>query len=42
MSSVVSNPVDTGLEVVDLRSDPAFAKRHLHTRDVATQIAGIL
>jgi hypothetical protein len=42
MSSVVSNPVDTGLEVVDLRSDPAFAKRRLHTRDVATQIAGML
>jgi len=41
MSSVVSSPVDTGLEVVDLQSDPAFAKRRLHTRDVATQIAGM-
>jgi hypothetical protein len=41
MSGVVSNPVDTGLEVVDLRSDPVFAKRRLHTRDVALQIEGM-
>jgi hypothetical protein len=41
MSTVVSNPVDTGLEVVDLASDPAFAKRRLHSRDVATQIEGM-
>ena len=41
MSTVVSNAVDTGLEVLDLASDPAFAKRRLHTRDVATQIEGM-
>ena len=41
MSSVLPNPVDTGLEVLDLASDPAFAKRRLHTRDVPTQIEGM-
>jgi hypothetical protein len=41
MSGALSNPVDTGLEVLDLRSDTSFAKRRLHTRDVATQIAGM-
>lgn len=41
MSTVLPNPVDTGLEVLDLASDPAFAKRRLHTRDVATQIEGM-
>lgn len=41
MSTAVSNPVDTGLEVLDLASNPAFAKRRLHTRDVALQIEGM-
>src|SRR5882757_5839335 len=41
MSTVVSNAVDTGLEVLDLASDPAFAKRRQHTRDVATEIEGM-
>jgi hypothetical protein len=33
--------VDTGLEVIDLRNDPAFVKRRLHPRDVAIQIEGM-
>ena len=41
MSTIVANPVDTGLEVLDLASNPAFAKRRLHTRDVALQIEGM-
>ena len=32
---------ETGLEVFDLRSDPVFAGRHLHVRDIETQIAGL-
>jgi DNA-directed RNA polymerase specialized sigma24 family protein len=38
---VVSQLADTGLEVVDLRSDPAFARRQLHVRDVASHIEGM-
>jgi signal transduction histidine kinase len=30
-----------GLEVVDLQSDPLFAKRRLHVRDVAAQMEGM-
>jgi hypothetical protein len=41
MSTVVSNPVDTGLEVLDLRSDPAFAARRLHVRNVVMQMEGM-
>jgi signal transduction histidine kinase len=41
MSVITSNPVDTGLEVLDLESDSAFVQRRLHTRDVATQIEGM-
>ncbi len=32
---------ETGLEVLDLRCDGAFATRSLHVRDVATQMAGL-
>jgi hypothetical protein len=31
----------TGLEVLDLRTDWAFATRHLHHRDIDIQIAGL-
>jgi hypothetical protein len=31
----------TGLEVLDLRTDHAFAKRNLHNRDIDVQIAGL-
>jgi len=41
MSSVASSAEDTGLEVVDLRSDAAFATRQLHTRDVGMQMEGM-
>ncbi|MDW5265587.1 MULTISPECIES: GAF domain-containing protein [Acidobacteriaceae] len=41
MSIIASNPADTGLEVLDIESDPAFGQRRLHTRDVATQIEGM-
>jgi len=32
---------ETGLEVLDLRSDALFATRNLHTRDIAMQMAGL-
>jgi hypothetical protein len=32
---------NTGLEVVDLRIDEAFATRNLHDRDIGTQMAGL-
>jgi hypothetical protein len=35
---VVSQLAGTGLEVIDLQSDVAFARRHLHVRDVVSQI----
>jgi hypothetical protein len=41
MSTVASIPADTGLEVVDLQTDPEFAARRLHVRDVAIQIEGM-
>jgi hypothetical protein len=31
----------TGLEVLDLRADSAFARRNLHARDIGTQMAGL-
>jgi GAF domain-containing protein len=31
----------TGLEVLDIQSDPAFSRRRLHQRPVATQLAGM-
>jgi hypothetical protein len=41
MSAVESITVDTGLEVIDLVEDASFAKRHLHERDVVTQMEGM-
>src|SRR5271154_258862 len=32
---------ETGLEVLDLRADKAFARRNLHSRDIGTQMAGL-
>ena len=32
---------NTGLEVLDLRTDSAFAKRTLHSRDIGLQMAGL-
>jgi hypothetical protein len=32
---------ETGLEVLDLRTDVAFAARNLHVRDVTSQMAGL-
>jgi RNA polymerase sigma factor (sigma-70 family) len=41
MTGGVSQLADTGLEVVDLQNDPAFARRQLHVRDVASHIEGM-
>ena len=34
MSGVTYDPVETGLEVIDLQDDAVFARRRLHVRDV--------
>jgi hypothetical protein len=41
MSGNVLTTEDYGLEVLDLRSNPEFAARHLHLRDVARQMQGM-
>jgi signal transduction histidine kinase len=41
MSGVVSTLSDTGLEVLDLHTDPSFAERHLHVRDGAMHMEGM-
>jgi signal transduction histidine kinase len=41
MSGPASGLADTGLEVLDLRSVPEFAKRHLRARDAAIQVEGM-
>jgi signal transduction histidine kinase len=41
MNGTELNPAETGLEVIDIRDDPAFALRSLHVHDVATQIGGM-
>jgi hypothetical protein len=41
MSGAILNPADTGLEVLDLQHESAFAARRLHTRDVAVQMEGM-
>jgi hypothetical protein len=41
MSAATSSVEDTGLDVVDLQTDAAFAARRLHTRDVAMQMEGM-
>lgn len=40
-SAAVSKLADTGLEVIDLQSDSAFARRRLHVRDVVSHIEGM-
>ena len=41
MSVVIPESKDTGLEVIDILSDPQFALRKLHVRDVSVQMAGL-
>ena len=43
LHEVIDNPTeeDNGLEGIDLISDPAFANRRLHTRDLSVQIEGM-
>ncbi len=41
MDAVASTSTDTGLEVIDLQSDPSFAERRLHERDVVIQMEGM-
>jgi hypothetical protein len=40
-STETDNSTDTGLEVIDLQSDDAFAERRLHVRDVGMQMEGM-
>lgn len=40
-NGVISRLAGTGLEVIDLQSDVAFARRHLHIRDVVSHIEGM-
>jgi hypothetical protein len=41
MTGLPVNVADTGLEVIDLQTDPEFSGRRLHVRDVAVQMAGM-
>jgi hypothetical protein len=41
MDALASISTDTGLEVIDLQSDPSFAERRLHERDVVIQMEGM-
>src|SRR5258708_27319630 len=41
MGASISITEDTGLEVIDLENEPAFAARRLHVRDVAMQMEGL-
>ena len=41
MEMALSNPVDTGLEVMDLQDDPEFLRRSLHHRDALLQMEGL-
>jgi len=41
MKSMEITVEETGLEVLDLRTDAAFARRNLHSRDIGTQMAGL-
>jgi hypothetical protein len=41
MNTTASTSTDTGLEVIDIVSDAAFAARHVHVRDVAVQMEGM-
>jgi hypothetical protein len=41
MTTTALTPTDTGLEVIDIEGDPAFAARRIHVRNVATQMEGM-
>jgi len=41
MSDLAVDPVETGLEVIDLQNNPEFRKRPLRVHDVAAQIEGL-
>jgi hypothetical protein len=41
MSVTTLDSAETGIEVIDLLCDESFAKRRLHTRDVAAQVEGM-
>src|ERR1700735_1179133 len=41
MSAPALTWTDTGLEVIDIRNDAAFAARRTHVRDVTTQMEGM-
>ena len=41
MKNPASSFAETGLEVIDIQSDAAFAARRLHTRDIALQMEGV-
>jgi signal transduction histidine kinase len=41
MSVVTPEIKETGLEVIDILSDPQFAQRKLHVRDIPVQMAGL-
>jgi len=41
VSATVLTSEDTGLEVIDIQSDPVFAERRLHVRNVALQMEGM-
>jgi hypothetical protein len=41
VSEAVARLCGTGLEVIDLESDPSFARRHVHARDAVSYIDGM-
>src|SRR3984885_1970356 len=41
MNATASTLTDTGLEVIDIRSDAAFAARRVHVRDTTLQMEGM-
>jgi hypothetical protein len=41
MSGVTPEIKETGLEVIDILSDPQFAQRKLHVRDISVQMTGL-
>ena len=41
MKEALLNPVETGLEVIDLKHDHEFARRQLHARNAVEQMEGV-
>jgi GAF domain-containing protein len=41
MTSALTSPHDTGIEVIDLHDDAEFLNRSLHVRDLAVQLEGL-